>query len=83
VLLLLDEPLEGLAPVIVDALLAALHRLRENDGPAMVLVEQHARLALAFAGRAVILDRGRIVYNGASQALLDDGHKLAQLIGIG
>ena len=48
-LLLLDEPLEGLAPVIVDSLLAALHRLRENDGPAMVLVEQHARLALEFA----------------------------------
>ena len=48
-LLLLDEPLEGLAPVIVDSLLAALHRLREDDGLAIVLVEQHARLALEFA----------------------------------
>ena len=81
-LLLLDEPLEGLAPVIVDALLAALHRLRENDGPAMVLVEQHARLALEFSGRAMILDRGRIVYDGASRALLDDAQRLAQLIGV-
>jgi branched-chain amino acid transport system ATP-binding protein len=81
-LLLLDEPLEGLAPVIVDALLAALHRLRENDGPAMVLVEQHARLALEFSARAVILDRGRVVYDGDSRALLDDAPRLTQLIGI-
>jgi branched-chain amino acid transport system ATP-binding protein len=81
-LLLLDEPLEGLAPVIVDSLLAALHRLRENDGPAMVLVEQHARLALEFSARAVILDRGRIVYDGDSRTLLDDPQKLAQLIGV-
>src|SRR6185437_6517775 len=57
-LLLLDEPLEGLAPVIVDALIAALRRLRQEDGLAIVLVEQHARLALEFAARAVILDRG-------------------------
>jgi branched-chain amino acid transport system ATP-binding protein len=82
VLLLLDEPLEGLAPVVVDSVLAALHRLRKNDGPAMVLVEQHARLALEFANRAVILDRGRIVYDGDSRVLLDDAHRLAQLIGI-
>jgi branched-chain amino acid transport system ATP-binding protein len=82
-LLLLDEPLEGLAPVIVDALLAALHRLRANDSPAMVLVEQHARLALEFSARAVILDRGRIVYDGDSRALLDDAPRLAHLIGVG
>jgi branched-chain amino acid transport system ATP-binding protein len=82
-LLLLDEPLEGLAPVIVDALLAALHRLREDDGLAIVLVEQHARLALAFASRAVVLDRGRLVYDAASQPLLDDPQRLAALIGVG
>jgi branched-chain amino acid transport system ATP-binding protein len=81
-LLLLDEPLEGLAPVIVDALLAALHRLRQDDGLAIVLVEQHARLALAFSPRAVILDRGRLVYDGVSQPLLDDPHRLAELIGV-
>ena len=82
-LLLLDEPLEGLAPVIVDALLAALHRLRQDDGLAIVLVEQHARLALEFAARAIILDRGRLVYDDAGQPLLDDPRRLAALIGVG
>jgi branched-chain amino acid transport system ATP-binding protein len=82
-LLLLDEPLEGLAPVIVDALLAALHRLRQEDGLAIVLVEQHARLALAFSSRAVVLDRGRLVYDAASQPLLNDPQQLASLIGVG
>src|SRR5271167_880265 len=71
-LLLLDEPLEGLAPIIIDTLLAALHRLRQYDGLAIVLVEQHARLALEFAGHAIVLDRGRLVYDAASQPLLDD-----------
>jgi branched-chain amino acid transport system ATP-binding protein len=82
-LLLLDEPLEGLAPVIVDALLIALHRLRQDDGLAIVLVEQHARLALEFSSRAVILDRGRLIYDDASQPLLDDPHRLVELIGVG
>ncbi len=82
-LLLLDEPLEGLAPIIVDALLAALHRLRQDDGLAIVLVEQHARLALEFAGHAIVLDRGRLVYDAASQPLLDDPRRLAGLIGVG
>ena len=82
-LLLLDEPLEGLAPVIVDALLAALHRLRQDDGLAIVLVEQHARLALEFSSRAIILDRGKLIYDEASQPLLDDPHRLAELIGVG
>ncbi|HEY1932682.1 MAG TPA: ABC transporter ATP-binding protein [Acetobacteraceae bacterium] len=82
-LLLLDEPLEGLAPVIVDRLLAALLRLRDEGGLAIVLVEQHARLALEFAPRAVILDRGRIVYDGTSEPLLHDAQRLAGLIGVG
>ena len=82
-LLLLDEPLEGLAPVIVDALLAALHRLRQDDGLAMVLVEQHAGLALEFAARAVVLDRGRLVYEGDSRTLADDPRRLAALVGVG
>ena len=58
-LLLLDEPLEGLAPVIVDGLLAALHRLRQDGGLTIVLVEQHARLALEFSSRTIVLDRGQ------------------------
>jgi branched-chain amino acid transport system ATP-binding protein len=82
VLLLLDEPLEGLAPVIVDTLLAALHRLREDDGLAMVLVEQHARLALEFAPRAVVLNRGRVVYHGPSRTLLNEPQRLAELVGL-
>ena len=81
-LLLLDEPLEGLAPVIVDRLLAALLRLRDQGGLAIVLVEQHARLALEFSARAVILDRGRVVFDGQSQSLLDDAERLAELIGV-
>jgi branched-chain amino acid transport system ATP-binding protein len=82
-LLLLDEPLEGLAPVMVDRLLEALLRLRAEDGLAMVLVEQHARLALEFSARAVIMDRGKVVYDEASRALLDDPRLLAELIGVG
>ncbi len=82
-LLLLDEPLEGLAPVMVDRLLAALLRLRDEGGLTILLVEQHARLALEFAARSVILEHGRIVYEGASQPLLDDPSRLAELIGVG
>ena len=82
-LLLLDEPLEGLAPVIVDRLLAALLQLRDEGGMAIVLVEQHARLALEFSPRSVILDRGKVVHDGASRGLLDDPQRLAELIGVG
>ena len=58
-LLLMDEPLEGLAPVIIDALLAGLDRLKREDDLALLLVEQHARLALELAQDAIVLDRGR------------------------
>jgi branched-chain amino acid transport system ATP-binding protein len=81
-LLLLDEPLEGLAPVIVDALLIALRRLREDEGLAMVLVEQHARLALEFAPQVAVLNRGRVVYRGPSQTLLNDTNRLTELVGV-
>ncbi|HVC60752.1 MAG TPA: ABC transporter ATP-binding protein [Acetobacteraceae bacterium] len=82
-LLLLDEPLEGLAPVMVDRLLDALLRLRAEGGLAIVLVEQHARLALEFSARTVVLDRGKVVYDDTSRALLDDPRLLAGLIGVG
>jgi branched-chain amino acid transport system ATP-binding protein len=81
--LLLDEPLEGLAPVIVDTLLAAMHQLRQDDGMTIILVEQHARLALEFAPHVVVLDRVRTVYDGKSQPLLDEPQRLAELIGVG
>jgi branched-chain amino acid transport system ATP-binding protein len=80
-LILMDEPLEGLAPVIVDGLLAAMHRLREA-GLAILLVEQHAGRALGFAGRAVILDRGRVVFDGASAELRQAPERLAMLMGV-
>jgi branched-chain amino acid transport system ATP-binding protein len=81
-LLLMDEPLEGLAPVIVDALLAGLNRLKREDALALLVVEQHARLALEFAEAAVILDRGRMVYSGSSRDLLEDPQRLTSLVGI-
>jgi len=81
-LLLMDEPLEGLAPVIVDALLAGLNRLKREDDLAMLVVEQHARLALEFAEAAVILDRGVVTYSGACRTLLDEPERLASLIGV-
>ena len=68
--LLLDEPFEGLAPVIVDGLLEALLRLRQG-GLSLIVVEQHAKLALELAEQAVVLERGRIRLAGTRAALLD------------
>ena len=81
-LLLMDEPLEGLAPVIVDALLAGLDRLKHEDDLALLLVEQHARLALELAKDAIVLDRGAIVFAGASRELLDAPDRLDALMGV-
>jgi branched-chain amino acid transport system ATP-binding protein len=81
-LLLMDEPLEGLAPVIVEAVLRGLDRLKREDDLAMVLVEQHARIALEFAADALVLDRGVVVYSGVSRVLIDDPERLAQLMGV-
>ena len=81
-LLLMDEPLEGLAPVIVDAVLAGLARLKTEGGLAMLLVEQHARLALDFAETAIVLDRGAIVFFGASRELTAAPDRLDALMGV-
>ena len=81
-LLLMDEPLEGLAPVIVDALLAGLDRLKREVNLALLLVEQHAELALELAEDAIILDRGRIVFSGGSRELLDAPDRLHDLMGV-
>jgi branched-chain amino acid transport system ATP-binding protein len=81
-LLVMDEPLEGLAPVIVDALLAGLERLKREDELALLLVEQHARLALELANNAIVLDRGVIVYSGASRELITDPGRLDALISV-
>jgi branched-chain amino acid transport system ATP-binding protein len=81
-LVLMDEPLEGLAPVIVDAVLAGIEKLRRDDDVAILLVEQHAKLALGVCPQAMVLDRGRVVYDGASAPLLADPNRLAALMGI-
>ena len=80
--LLMDEPTEGLAPVIVEALTAVLLRLRGESALSIVLVEQNSHVALAFSARTVVMDKGRIVYDGASAALRDDPEYLARLIGV-
>ena len=80
--LLLDEPLEGLAPIVVDALLAALDRLKREGELGLLLVEQHARIALEFADKTIVLDRGIIVFAGASRELLDAPGRLGALIGV-
>jgi branched-chain amino acid transport system ATP-binding protein len=82
-LLLMDEPLEGLAPVIVDTLLAGLDRLKREDELAFLLVEQHAKLALELAQIAIVLDRGAIVFTGTSRELLDAPEHLNDLMGVG
>jgi branched-chain amino acid transport system ATP-binding protein len=80
--LLLDEPLEGLAPVVVEALLDSLIKVREDTGLTMVLVEQKAELALSFAKDCVVIDRGKIVHRGPSKELLGDHEKQARLLGV-
>jgi len=80
--LLMDEPLEGLAPVIVDIVLRSIDRLQAEDQLALLLVEQHARLALAATERAIVLDRGKIVHEGESRALLAAPERLSGLMGV-
>jgi branched-chain amino acid transport system ATP-binding protein len=79
-LLLMDEPLEGLAPIIVEALLISLRKLASEDSLALVLVEQHAKLALEVTQTAVVLNRGRVTYAGPSAGLLADPQRLTSLV---
>ncbi len=78
--LLMDEPTEGLAPVIVQALVQVLAKLRAAGGLSIVLVEQNSRVALEFSERTVVMDKGRIVYDGDSGRLRRDPEFLASLI---
>jgi branched-chain amino acid transport system ATP-binding protein len=80
--LLLDEPLEGLAPVVIESLVEALERIQRESKLTMLLVEQKAELALSLTQEAVILDRGQIVYRGASAALKADEQTQAKLLGV-
>ncbi|MDO9414149.1 MAG: ABC transporter ATP-binding protein [Pseudolabrys sp.] len=81
-LLLLDEPFEGLAPVIVDELTAAVKLMLSGQKIAIVLVEQHTEVALELTADAVVLERGAIVHRAASPALQDDTATLERLVGL-
>jgi branched-chain amino acid transport system ATP-binding protein len=80
--LLMDEPSEGLAPVIVEELARAVKQLTQEGELATILVEQNSRLALDIAPRAVVMDRGRVVYDAPSETLRNDPARLEQLIGV-
>ena len=79
-LLLLDEPLEGLAPIIIENLLLSIKKLITEKSLAVILVEQHAKVALQVTQQALVLSRGRVIHHGPSAALLADPDKLASLV---
>jgi branched-chain amino acid transport system ATP-binding protein len=79
--LLMDEPSEGLAPVIVEELARAVKRLTETE-VALILVEQNTRIALDISPRTVVMDRGRVAFDGASDDLRRDPARLDALIGV-
>jgi branched-chain amino acid transport system ATP-binding protein len=79
-LLLLDEPLEGLAPIIVEELAEAIGRMMAEEGTAIVLVEQHTAVALSLAAEAVVIERGTIALRGSSGSLMADQANLDRMI---
>jgi len=81
-LLLLDEPLEGLAPIIVEELTAAIRRMAADEGMALVLIEQHAEVALQLTREAVIIERGVIAHRARSADLLEDRATLDRFVGM-
>jgi branched-chain amino acid transport system ATP-binding protein len=81
-LLLLDEPTEGLAPIVVQELKRVIRDLAEKGGLAVILVEQHARLALSLTQNAIVLERGRIAHRSTSRALLNDPDALNRLVAV-
>jgi branched-chain amino acid transport system ATP-binding protein len=82
-LLLLDEPMEGLAPIVVEELAASIRRLCESEGLASIVVEQHPVLALEMTHKAIVLERGTVVHTGESEALATDVALLGGLLGVG
>jgi branched-chain amino acid transport system ATP-binding protein len=81
-LLLLDEPMEGLAPIVVQELVNIIRGLVTDGGMAVVIVEQHAKLALSLARQAIVLDRGRVVHRSDSHSLLQDSATLHRLVAV-
>jgi branched-chain amino acid transport system ATP-binding protein len=81
-LLLLDEPLEGLAPIIVKELLSAIARITRDEGLSAIIVEQHPQAILAISHRAVVLDHGAVVHSGAARDLMEAPELLDRLLGV-
>jgi branched-chain amino acid transport system ATP-binding protein len=82
-LLLLDEPMEGLAPIIVEELSAAVRSMSRDTGLTTIIVEQHPALALSMTTSAIILERGRIVHSGSSAQLATSSHILEKFLAVG
>lgn len=82
-ILLLDEPLEGLAPVICDQLMETISRLAISGDMTIILVEQQIERALNFADRVMVVERGRAVWEGASEELKSDRALVNRLLGVG
>jgi len=81
-LLLLDEPLEGLAPIIVEELLKAISRLTREEGLSAIIVEQHPQAILAISDQAIVLDQGQVVHSSSAESLLQQPEVLAKLLGV-
>ena len=81
-LLLLDEPLEGLAPIIVEELLRAIARITREEGLSAIIVEQHPQAILAISHKAVVLDHGEVVHAGTAQELREQPDMLNTLLGV-
>ena len=81
-LLLLDEPLEGLAPIIVEELLRAIRRITREEGMSAIIVEQHPQAILAISHQAVVLDQGRVIHSGNAADLLQQTDLLDRLLGV-
>lgn len=81
-LLLLDEPLEGLAPIIVEELLRAIRRVARDEGLSSIVVEQHPQMVLGVTDDAIVLDRGTIAYRAKSEDLLNDPTPLDAWLGV-
>jgi branched-chain amino acid transport system ATP-binding protein len=81
-LVLLDEPTEGLAPIIVEELIAALSRITRDEGLSAIVVEQNAQKILGVTDQAVVLERGSVVHAGDSAALKADRAVLEGFLGV-
>jgi len=81
-ILLLDEPLEGLAPIIVEELLRAIRRITREEGMSAIIVEQHPQAILAISHQAVVLDQGRVIHSSNAAELQQQTELLDRLLGV-